>query len=59
MRNTEQVVVMITEDADLLKCKECEHSENFKDSWRNFHIETDMDNEKVVQEKLGKQDKVG
>ena len=47
-----------TEDADLLKCKECEHSENFKDSWRNFHIETDMDNEKVVDKRLGRKNRV-
>ena len=40
-----------TDDTNLMKSKECEHSENLKDSWRNFHIETDMDKEKVVDKK--------
>ena len=40
-----------TEDTDLIICKECEHSENLKDSRRNFHIETDMNKEKVVDKK--------
>ena len=40
-----------TEDTNLMKSKECEHSENLKDSWRNIHIETDMDKEKVVDKK--------
>ena len=63
MRNTEHVVVMITkklitivqtEDTDLLKCKECEHSENLKDSWRNFHIETDLDKRLWIKGWVGK-----
>ena len=50
MVDTKSISVQ-TEDTDLTICKECEHSENLKDSWRNFHIETDMDKEKVVDKK--------
>ena len=55
MVDTKSISVQ-TEDTDLIKCKECEHSENLKDSWRNIqqqHIETDVEKEKVVDKKRG------
>ena len=58
-RKYKEIVVDVTSvsvqtEDKLMKSKECEQSENLKDSWRNIHqqqLETDVEKEKVVDRK--------